>query len=478
MEEIAGKLKNNRNKFRLTVEQVSRETNVRSSMISALEENKMDLLPAPYIQAFIKTLNEFYQKIENDSEYLNFVKSSTVSKNKTVKNANVKNTFSEKTPQKQSQPKQKNASKTIATVEQKNNDKNGIERIDAVENRSIEEGFVDSQLKNVFTNQEIKLETTDNFDDKNDDKNLGYDDSSEGFTVKEKNIFSDKNSKSKDSGNKDNSKDISDNNSDNSGDNQAIEGFANEKKQKNKKTKINQKISKTKKYFTNSLNLSRRDLFIYSFLLAFFAGVIFFIFFYEEDMFDNFMGGANIAANSEEINGNDAENVQVIAANKNELFSYFDPIDSIVLSAKCIDTAWVKVEIDNRKTDELLMVPGAENRWAAWERIVLNTSNVGGIVFSKNDTVLPKLGATGTMVKNIVITREGIANATPLTTSNNPVSANELNPSQVKINSSETDTARVERAKSTPRKRRTDTVKPPPIIDFSPAPPTRPEILE
>ena len=159
------------------------------------------------------------------------------------------------------------------------------------------------------------------------------------------------------------------------------------------------------------------------------------------------------------------------------LFSYFDPIDSIVLRAKCIDSAWVKVEIDNRRTDELLMLPGTENRWAAWEKIVLSTSNIGGIVFSKNDTVLPQLGAAGTMVKNIVITREGIANATPLTTSNNPVSANELNPSQVRINPSETDTTRVKRAKA-PQRRRVDTVKPAPIMDFSPPPPTRPEILE
>jgi len=51
---------------------VASETKVRSYIISALEKNEMDSLPAPYIQSFIKTLNEFYLKIENDSAYLNY----------------------------------------------------------------------------------------------------------------------------------------------------------------------------------------------------------------------------------------------------------------------------------------------------------------------------------------------------------------------------------------------------------------------
>jgi len=452
MEEITDKLKNNRKKFQLTVEQVASETKVRSSVISALEKNEMDSLPAPYIQSFIKTLNEFYLKIENDSDYLKRVKSaknSSTVKNKTVVASQKLNSIQ---------------NKKLDTVEENfSNKKNKIVIDETAKN--INETFSEKpQIKNIFTAKEIKFENSKkNIDETNYNEN-------EGFTVKE-NSFND--IKNNDINNKIHEP-------------KNVENFTEAKKTSNKKTifkknkTIKQKSSKQKRYFANSLNISGRDLFIYSFLFAFLGGVIFFIFFYKENMFANFLNNfrsEKIVLNSEDEEEN-SDSIPVISASRNQLINYFEPIDSIVLRAKCIDTAWVKVEIDSRTTDEMLMLPGMENRWAAWEKIVLSSSNVGGIIFSKNDTVLPMLGAAKTMVKNIVITRAGIANATPLTTSSLPVSANELNPNQVRINPSETDTAKIIRAKAPPKRRRPDTVKPPPVIEFSQPAATRPEILE
>jgi hypothetical protein len=487
-EEISRKLKNKRTKFEFTIEQVSNETKVRSYVISALEENKMDLLPAPYINSFIKTLTDFYQKIEEDSEYLNRVKSATVS-NKSVIDANLKiNSDSAKkviNPTNRPQFKNTNKPQNINKIQ---NDK-------SVETKKITSVVPSSQI-NINKIESMREDLVANTPVKKVPEKFHSDENIDGFTVKEK-ISDDTNSTAtvkefttnESTVNIANKEDIQDKN--HSNDNSKKENLIKEntdltkenteKLIKEKKStnpfisKVKQKnFLKPKIYFANTLNISRRDFFIYSFVVLFFAGMIFFVFFYEEDMFNDFMDKTN----SYIADTNDSENLTVLDTKKSELFNYFEKIDSIVLKAKCVDTAWVKIEIDGKKTDEFLMFPGMENRWSAWEKIVLNTSNVGGIVFSKNDTTLPKFGASGSLVKNIIITHEGIANVTPLTTSNNPVSANELNPTEAKINPSGSGLAKSDTLKQTAKKRKSDTVKPSPIIDFSPTSPTKPTILE
>ena len=531
MEEIALKLKHQRTKFGLTLEQVEKETRVRSNIIAALEKNNMELLPATYIQAFIKTLTEFYQKIEANSEYLNQVKTRTVSTNnanpKTPKQIinNYNKQLSQTTENKINNNKltQKNKSKTDkppVVVAETNNTKNDEhikndfaktpQIIDSqaatpqIATVQIADSQTEtSQIQNVFTNEKIKLEVVDDtaIQNSNFDKNPTsdypyYDSYADGFSIKKKDFenanldATTTNSNATASNAKLTVKEFNESialgknaakgndrkgRSRNNARKQNAENSTNEKTTVDKKTKIKQKkLSSNKRYFANTLNLSGRDLFVYLFLVVFLLGVIFFVFFYDESMFDNLTEKMNVTSYAEDID----DSTLITETRRNQLFSYFEPLDSIILVARCKDTAWVKVEIDRKRTDDVLMHPGMERRWTAWERIVLNTSNIGGIAFYKNDTLLPDLGAAGAMVNNIVITREGIANATPLTTSNRPVSANELNPTQVKINSSETDTARTSVAKPAQPKRKRDTVKPPLIIDFSTPPTTRPTILE
>jgi hypothetical protein len=81
----------------------------------------------------------------------------------------------------------------------------------------------------------------------------------------------------------------------------------------------------------------------------------------------------------------------------------------------------------------------------------------------------------GALVKNIVISRDGVSNVAPLTTGNTPVPDNELNPNITPINKSNGEAQQQPNKQPAPRKKK-DTVLP--IINFSTPPVTKPSILE
>lgn len=97
----------------------------------------------------------------------------------------------------------------------------------------------------------------------------------------------------------------------------------------------------------------------------------------------------------------------------NSLMSFFSKTDSLTIKAIANDTAWIRIEIDGQKSEELLMYPGMERSWNASEYVIVNQGNFGAVKFYRNDELLEIPGKRGSVVKNIRITRNEILNTTP-----------------------------------------------------------------
>lgn len=99
----------------------------------------------------------------------------------------------------------------------------------------------------------------------------------------------------------------------------------------------------------------------------------------------------------------------VIKPQKN-ILSYFEESDSLLLEAFAIDTAWIRIEIDGTKSEEILMKPEMEMKWKAGEYFLINQGNVGAVNFKRNGELLEPFGNRGTVVRNIKITRNEVLN--------------------------------------------------------------------
>ena len=489
MEEIALKLKQQRAKFGLTLEQVERETLVRSNVIEALEENNISLLPAPYVNSFIKTLSSFYDRLNKDSSQVQEIKSknSEITNKTKAKKDNTQtdekiDSFSKKQPTKQIiinenefEPFRKSKTENIANVENIDDSKENIEN---------GENFVNAENFDKVNVEEIKSEETNSEEIKNVFNQKPINKSHNQDTINSEEIKYSEEIKSENiqktdetfsTVNKATVSEITENSEttqDNS-DNTETNTEAEQNKESIPKTQFR------KKDFRQRTNSKIRDILIYVALVIFFFSIVFFVFLYDENDF-NFTTIMNFFSNSDVITNMKKEalivtNDTVLEIKDDKLIQHFAPLDSMVLEARCKDSAWVKVEIDGKKVDELLMTRKMHNRWTAFEKIILSTSNVGRIDFYLNGNLLPRLGTKGSLVKSIVITHTGIANFAPLENHSESIPVGDLNIDQYKVISSADST---KNAKKKSQKGKNDTLKRKPILDFSTPTRTKPPILE
>ncbi len=97
----------------------------------------------------------------------------------------------------------------------------------------------------------------------------------------------------------------------------------------------------------------------------------------------------------------------------NSLFDVFAEGDSLSLSAKSRDSAWLKIEVDGKTSEEILMLPGMERTWNATEFFTIHQGNIGAIDFYRNGKLLENFGKKGTVVRNVKITRDEIIGDSP-----------------------------------------------------------------
>lgn len=83
-------------------------------------------------------------------------------------------------------------------------------------------------------------------------------------------------------------------------------------------------------------------------------------------------------------------------------------LDSMVLTALASDTSWLTITMDAMRTQQIVMLPGQEQRWSAMNEFKVALGNAGALTFSRNGVTLPPLGKKGEAVRSVVITRNDV----------------------------------------------------------------------
>lgn len=107
----------------------------------------------------------------------------------------------------------------------------------------------------------------------------------------------------------------------------------------------------------------------------------------------------------------DDTTAELIKPESKGLFSFYNGSDSITLEVKAKDSAWMKITVDGKSSDQANMYPGFEKKWSAAEYFMLTLGNAGAVEFRRNGEKLPPLGPFGTVVRNIKITSTEVINS-------------------------------------------------------------------
>jgi transcriptional regulator with XRE-family HTH domain len=84
------------------------------------------------------------------------------------------------------------------------------------------------------------------------------------------------------------------------------------------------------------------------------------------------------------------------------------PLDSILLEAFAIDSAWIKVDIDGNKVEQALMIPNMKKKWKAKDYFIIHQGNIGGLEIKRNGKLLEPFGSPGRSVKNVKVTEDRV----------------------------------------------------------------------
>ena len=86
------------------------------------------------------------------------------------------------------------------------------------------------------------------------------------------------------------------------------------------------------------------------------------------------------------------------------------PLDGIVpdarkqvLAIEASERCWVLVRPDTGPDQDVMLNPGDRIKWNAQERFTLTLGNAGGVRVSFNGKLQPPYGASGQVVKDIVL---------------------------------------------------------------------------
>jgi cytoskeletal protein RodZ len=103
---------------------------------------------------------------------------------------------------------------------------------------------------------------------------------------------------------------------------------------------------------------------------------------------------------------------QIIITNDDIEDETFLP-DSISLKVVAIDTAWVRIDMDGQRSDEVLFVPKQTKVWKAKEYFIIYQGNYGALEYSRNGKVLEPFGSPGSTIRNVKITKDKVVTPTP-----------------------------------------------------------------
>lgn len=79
----------------------------------------------------------------------------------------------------------------------------------------------------------------------------------------------------------------------------------------------------------------------------------------------------------------------------------------LILSIEAIEDTWVKVIIDGKDVNEILLKGGDKVSYNAEKNFGLTVGNAGGVRIKLNDKELEPLGPRGKVIRNLVLSKEG-----------------------------------------------------------------------
>ena len=145
------------------------------------------------------------------------------------------------------------------------------------------------------------------------------------------------------------------------------------------------------------------NLLVYVAIILACGGLIYFVFFTD--------GSSDQMLDPDEIA--DKPDTAVIQKKKDKgLLSLFEQKpDSLTLRAVAQDSSWMRIDIDGKTSEQLLLSPGMEQTWRADKYFILTLGNAGAVQFFRNDEKLKPFGKKGTVVRNIKITEDKVVSS-------------------------------------------------------------------
>ncbi|GAB1430358.1 hypothetical protein MASR2M18_11910 [Ignavibacteria bacterium] len=164
----------------------------------------------------------------------------------------------------------------------------------------------------------------------------------------------------------------------------------------------------------------------------------------------------------------------------NGMLSYFNnafPADSIILEAHASDTAWITINMDGQRSQQITLTPTQQFRWAAKEYFILSLGNSGSINLKRNGQELQKFGQKGTIVRQVKITeKEVVASSEPYSppapVASQKTAATQGSPQKQAQNTNVASQKTAATQASTTNSRAADSH----IIKSKPKPPTKPQV--
>jgi len=80
----------------------------------------------------------------------------------------------------------------------------------------------------------------------------------------------------------------------------------------------------------------------------------------------------------------------------------------IMLGIRAKDDCWIQLKVDGKAVFQSILKKGRFELWRAKDKIELSLGNVGNVELELNGKLLMPLGRKGQVLKNIVITKEGL----------------------------------------------------------------------
>ena len=79
------------------------------------------------------------------------------------------------------------------------------------------------------------------------------------------------------------------------------------------------------------------------------------------------------------------------------------------LFVRAVEPTWIRIQTDDLRTVQELLLPGATREWTAEKRFLLTVGNAGGIEIELNGRPMPRLGQSGTVIRQLELPQAAAA---------------------------------------------------------------------